>query len=75
MTHIPHPTQRTAFTFARGPSIASAWNWQELMQASQPLQRISSTSLTNAELATTLAIPNSAMPRRMPHEQVQQLQM
>ena len=33
----------------------------------------SSTSQTNAEVAITLAMPSSAMPRRMPQAQVQQL--
>src|SRR5512143_983727 len=74
LTQTPQPTHLVVFTLAT-VSTLNAPNWQYSTHSPQAVQISSSTVLTKAELATTLAIPISAMPRKMPQEQVQQLQI
>jgi hypothetical protein len=75
VAHNPQPTHRPESTRQMSSTMASAPNWHRSRQSPQTAQAASSTTATKPELTMAGGMPNSATLRRMPQQQVQQLQM
>jgi hypothetical protein len=75
VAHSPQPTQRAWSTSHTQSGIDNAANWQRSRQSPQAEHSLASTTARKSEWAMAVGMPNSAIPRITPQQQVQQLQI